>query len=302
MRSPIGILGGKGNMVSKLFKLVPSEYKFYAEPFFGGGSLFFRLPPADIETINDINGNVMDFYKILQSEEGFERFIKLSLVTPYSREQYNSFRKLWKSEEDPVLKAWRWWVIAKQSFAGDHSWGTAITLSRRGMAATTSKFLSAIDSLPLVHERLKRCQIENVDALTIIKRYGVKDSFVYCDPPYMSSTRKSGKYDFEMTDLDHAELLEMCLESPAKIMISGYPTELYSKMLSDWDCVKFETASWAARKTRGSGNQGKGSSKKLHPRTECVWRNYARKRIVKTPVPKKIKRFPVPKKISCLKK
>ena len=277
LRTPIWRIGGKGQMVAKLARLIPEDYDFYVEPFFGGGSLFFYLSPARVETINDLDGAVMDFYRVVQDAGSFARFQALAEVTPYNREQWGRFRDEWEAEEDEVVRAWKWWTVCRQSFSGlfGRSWSTVCTASSRGMALNTSAWRSAIANLPLVHERLQRAQIESVDALTVIARYAVEGAFMYCDPPYVSTTRVAGGYVHEMTDADHAALVETLLGCPAQVMVSGYQHETYEALDgAGWWSVSFDVISYAAAKTRASGIQGEGSATEKCPRVETVWGNY----------------------------
>lgn len=292
MRTPINWMGGKGNMVGKLKRLIPAEYNYYVEPFFGGGSLFFALPPAKVETINDLDSNVMDFYRVLRDAGSFEAFKVLAEYTPNSRELWEECRDTWVDEEDKVTRAWKWWVLARMSFGGLHgaSFGTAVTHTRRGMSGCSSKLLSAIEALPEVHERLKRAQIENCDGVTIVERYAVEGAFCYCDPPYVASTRVSGEYSNEMTDKQHEALIEAMLSSPAKFMVSGYDHPIYHRLDEEgWQRKEFETACHVAARTRSSGIQGEGAAMESSARTEVVWRNYEGVDAVGVDTPKAVK-------------
>lgn len=272
MRSPIEWFGGKGNMVKKILPYI-TDHREYIEPFFGGGSIFFAKRPAKVETINDLNSDVMNFFKILRDEP--KEFLRLAKLTPYSRELYNECRLTYRDEVDPIKKVWKWFVVARMSFSGRFgaSWSFNVTASNRGMAGTCSKFLSTIDYLPQVIERLKRVQIENTDALKVIDAYTTENSLCYCDPPYVSSTRSAGKYEHEMTDKEHEDFLNLLLETPGKVIISGYSSELYEEYLSDWHRIEFKTACHVAGRTKACGIQGKGSALEKQARTEYLWLN-----------------------------
>ena len=84
-------------------------------------------------------------------------------------------------------------------------------------------------------ERLKNAQIEQLDAIELIRRYDTPDVFIYLDPPYLPGIRKSHLYKQEMTEEQHVELLKEIKEHPARIMISGYENDLYNSMLSGWE-------------------------------------------------------------------
>lgn len=105
-------------------------------------------------------------------------------------------------------------------------------------------------------ERLKNAIIENGEAINIIERYNNKDVFIYCDPPYVLSTRKEHLYNYDMTDEQHIKLLEVLMKHKGKVLLSGYDNELYNKMLKGWHKETIVT----------SAERGK--------RIECLWMNY----------------------------
>jgi DNA adenine methylase len=283
LRSPIYWFGGKGRMQAKLLPLLPA-HREYIEPYFGGGSVFFAKAPALVETINDLDSAVMGFFRVLRDRP--EEFLWLAQLTPYSRELYNECRDTWQTETDPVRRAWRWWVVARQSFSGEFacSWSSVVTRTRRGMAGAPSRFLSMVDRLPEVVTRLQRTQIENAPALRVLERYTTPTSLAYLDPPYVSSTRRGGGYSCEMTDTDHAELVEALLRLPGRFVLSGYAHTLYAPLeQAGWTRVDFDAACAAAGRTRATGLQGAGSALAKQPRTESVWLDPATAAEVLTP-------------------
>lgn len=256
-------------MQAKLLPLLPA-HREYIEPFFGGGSIFFAKATALIETINDLDSAVMGFYQVLRDQP--EEFIRLAQLTPYSRELYNECRDTWQAQTDPVKRAWRWWVVMRMSFSGFPTWGSSITLSRRGMADTTSKLLSSVAQLPEIVARLQRAQIENAPALRVLERYCTTSSLAYLDPPYISGTRSAGEYACEMTDADHETLVQAILRLPGRFVLSGYVHAIYKPLeAAGWTRIDFETACYAVGKTRATGLQGAGSALAKQARTESVW-------------------------------
>ncbi len=200
-------------MVAWLLKFVPS-HKIYVEPFGGGGSLLLAKAPSLIEVYNDIDSGLVNFFRVLRDPEKFERFYRLAALTPYSREEYYFCVKTWQDVEDDVERAYRWFVVARMSFSGrsgKSGWSFSVTTSHRGMASAVSKWLSCLEHLPKVHERLMRVQIEHDDFRKIFPRYDTDETFFYVDPPYVSETRRSGKYTHEMSLEDHKELVEILL-------------------------------------------------------------------------------------------
>lgn len=272
MRSPILWYGGKGNVKEKLLGLMPSHLH-YVEVFGGGASLLFAKEPAGgIEVFNDIDGNLVNLFRVLRDPGKFERFHQMVSLTPYARSEYYECRDL--ECEDDVERARRFFVVARMSFSGQFGtgWSYAVSNVNRGMAGTTSKYLSIIEELPEIHARLMRVQIENLDFREIIPKYGAAGTLLYCDPPYPKAVKsKLKKYEHEMADKDHEDMVALLLEYPQAAMLSGYANPLYD-VLEDrgWVRFDFETACHAVGKTRLTGNLGKDS---MQTRIESVWLN-----------------------------
>jgi DNA adenine methylase len=273
IRSPIPWFGGKGKMTAKLLPLLPT-HRIYVEPFGGGASLLFAKDPASVEVYNDLDQGLVGLFRVLRDPAKFERFWFLTSMTPYARNEWDECRRLWDTETDEVRRAWRWFVVARQSFGGHFgaSWGSAVTASSRGMAETASKWLSTLDNLGRVHERLFRVQIECADWRRILDRYDTPETCFYCDPPYVPDTRRAGGYDHELSEADHVELVERLATIQGKAMVSGYPSPIYRPLVrSGWKRKDWRTACHAAGRTRQTGIQGNGSALAKQPRTECVW-------------------------------
>ncbi len=278
--------GGKGMLVKKLLQFVP-PHDAYIEPFFGGGSLFFAKRPVKIEVINDIDKDLMNFYSVLRDDVKFNKFMKLTYLTLYSRAEYMHAREKFKRRawKDDVERAYLFYIIARMSFAGHfgHSWGYDISATSKGMSRTVHAYLSSVDRLPEIHERLRHAQIECDDWLSVYERYvpkwlqdGLK-VFVYLDPPYLEDVRRNGKYRYELSRRRHEELIEVIKkEKEAKIMLSGYLSALYEELEEAGWCKKcWNVACHAVGRTRVYGLLGEGATlSKNQRRTECIWMNY----------------------------
>ncbi|MEO0190952.1 MAG: DNA adenine methylase [candidate division WOR-3 bacterium] len=275
LRSPIFYAGGKGRMVFKLLKLIPS-HKYYCEVFGGGASLLFAKPPAEVETYNDIDSNLVNLFRVIRDEEKFKKFHKLVSLTLYSREEFNYCRDTLDESKDDVERAYKFFIVLRQSMAGaGNGWGFAVKTSHRNMSVEVSKYLAIIDILPLIHERLKIVQIENDDFRKIIPRYDTEDTFFYCDPPYPLETRKNKLYKYELTLEDHKDLVNLLLKCKGKVMLSCYWHDVYQPLLgAGWRKKEFKTACHFVIKSRHSGLQGKGNAIAKEPRTEVVLMNY----------------------------
>ena len=150
--------------------------------------------------------------------------------------------------------------MARQSFSGRFGKGWRIAKNREGPCA----YLSAVKRLPEAAERIVDVQIECQDFRTCIPFYDKTDVFMYLDPPYVHSTRKTGFYDNEMTDKDHETLIEILLTIKSKVMLSGYENSIYEPL---------EKAGWAREDFNTICHTSSGKSNR--DRVESVWMNYS---------------------------
>lgn len=260
-------------MVRKILPLLP-PHRIYVEPFGGGASILLAKEPSPVEVYNDLNGDLVHFFRVLRNRRQFREFYRLAQLTPYARAEYNHCRATWQQTGKPVQRAWQWWVVARMGFSGQFGagWSSAVTQSNRGMVGTCSDFLSTIDQLPQVVARLKRVQIEQSDFRRILDRYDSPQTLFYCDPPYVSSTRSNKKYACEMTDTDHRELVDRLLQLEGRAVVSGYAHPIYRPLQrAGWRVRRYRTACHAAAKTRATGILGPGAARKKQPRTETLW-------------------------------
>lgn len=275
MRSPITYVGGKGRLVSKLLALLP-PHRVYVEVFGGAGWLLFAKNPSPVEVYNDINGDLVNLFRVIRDPESFGKFLFKVSLTPYSRQEWRECNDQYKNQSDPVERAYMFFVTLRQAFGGkpNGGWGFSFQ-SSRGMADMVSRWLSAVEELPSIHARLSRVLVENNDFRKIIKLYDSEETFFYCDPPYVMSTRRGVFYEHEMTDEDHEELLDLLLSCKARWMLSGYQNPIYAKLEKyRIKRIDFPTTCHVAGRTRNSGLKGDGKAKELAPRIESVWLNY----------------------------
>jgi len=260
-------------MVAKLLPLIP-KHKIYVEPFGGGANLLIAKEPSLVEVYNDLDEGLVNFFRVLRDKDKFQKFYEQIVLTPYSRKEFYYCRETWQSETDDVMRAVKWFVMARQSFSGDiyGGWSYSIEQSARGMSSAVSKWLNTIEMLPEICERLLRVQIECNDFRKVMETYDTPETFFYLDPPYVPDTRRAGQYRCEMSIDDHKDLVNILLKINGKAMLSGYDNEIYKPLeIAGWQKLSFEVVSSAAGKTRNSNLQGKGSAKKYQKRIECVW-------------------------------
>ncbi len=258
-----GWYGGKFNHLQWLLPLLP-ECHHYCEPFAGSAAVLLNRRPSPVETYNDIDGEVVNFFRTLR--ENTDELIKSIALTPFSREEYyqaiNADSKLLSNLERARL----FYIRARQSRTGLAQtaslgrWANCKQTSRSGMSGVVSRWLGGVEALPEITDRLLRVQIENRPAIDVIQLYDNKDTLFYCDPPYLHSTRgDDSAYAFEMDEDEHKSLAQVLRNCQGKVAISGYRNELMDKLYKGW--YRFDAPIKIIH-----------SVKKL--RQECVWMNY----------------------------
>lgn len=269
MRSPVIWFGGKGMLVKKLIPYIP-KHRTYVEPFGGGASLLFAKEPSEVEVYNDIHSGVVNLFRVIR--DNFDEFYRKVSMTPYSREEFYYCRDNWINCENDIDKAYMFFVKMRQSFSGTgRSWCFRVT-------SKYLNWLSTIDMLPEIHQRLMHVYIEHKDFRDIIKTYDTPETFFYLDPPYIKSTRKNGKYDYETSDKDHHDLVDMLLNIKGKAMLSGYRNPIYNTLEeAGWQRIDIETVCNAAGRTRYTKILGEGAAKEKQKRVESLWLSYNNK-------------------------
>ncbi len=233
MRSPINWIGSKARSAKFLAGLAPAGYREYLEPYFGGGSMLFQLRPAEVETCNDLDGRVVNFYLVLRDEQSYRELRQMVELTPCSRGQLRECSA--ELSGDPVRDAWGFYVSCRQSMMGNlvnPHWLCSATAARRGMSLACSAYLSGLEGLDQVHLRLRRVQFEQVDALEAIARYDVGPScFCFLDPPYASPGRRT-KVSYGLNgSTEHLRALEdRLLGVRCRVMLCGGPSDGYPKL------------------------------------------------------------------------
>ncbi len=261
---PFGWYGGKFSHLAWLLPLLPKCHH-YCEPFAGSGAVLLNRPPSAIETYNDVDGEVVNFFRVLRDEK--EKLVEAIGLTPFSREEFAVACKL-DPKLTPLERARRFYVRARQVRTGLAQtaslgrWANCKNTSRAGMSGAISRWLGAIDDLPQIAERLLRVQIENRPASDVIRLYDSPDTLFYCDPPYIHDTRGDAKaYGYEMTNQEHKDLAKLLNRVHGMVAVSNYPCELMDNLYPSPRWHKTLSGERTNHATKGT-------------RIEVLWTNY----------------------------
>jgi DNA adenine methylase len=278
---PLKWHGGKTYLASQIVSLMPAHLH-YVEPYFGGGAVLLARDPdrnwyesaddwADTaaqrgcsEVVNDVSGELVNFWRVLRYERKFQKFLRAVQATPFSEKDWQDTCKF-QDGKSSVTRAIRFFICCRQSLAGrmDSFAPRSRSRTRGGINEQANAWLGSVEGLPAVHQRLKSVVILNNDALNVIRKEDAAKTLFYLDPPYLHETRTSTDvYEFEMTDDDHRELLQTIQNVDGKVMLSGYHSALYDNMLADWNLKEFVKANSSA------------GGKEKRKMTECLWMNY----------------------------
>lgn len=252
MKSVLKYPGAKNRLAPWICEYIP-RHDVYLEPFAGSLAILFNKQRSHIETVNDLHGEVVNFFRVLRDKPcELKRLIEF---TPYSREEYDM---AYQESDVDVERARRFCVRCWQGFGCANLYHNGFKSGQQTNSPNPAKaWAEYTDIIIPAAERLKGVQIENLNAIELINRYNTSDVFIYADPPYLHSTRKNYLYKHEMTDGEHEELLKILLKHPGKVLLSGYENDLYNDMLRGWNKVQKTT-----RAERGQA------------RTETLWMNY----------------------------
>lgn len=236
-----GWYGGKFSHLSWLLPLLPPT-QHYCEPFGGSAAVLLNRDPSPVETYNDLDGEVVNFFRVLRDDK--ERLIEAIGLTPFAREEFALAISSAAGDVSDLERARRFYVRARQvrtglaQTASIGRWANCLNTSRAGMSGAVSRWLGAVDDLPAIAERLLRVQIENDSAVAIIRRYDSVDTLFYCDPPYPHETRGDSKaYAHEMTDEQHQALSVVLNNVQAKVAVSTYRSSFTDTLYRGWHRV-----------------------------------------------------------------
>jgi len=243
VKPPFAYYGGKTRLAPLIASLLP-PHRVYVEPFAGSAAVLFAKKPSTHEVLNDLDGHVVHFYRMLR-----ERPSDLELacrLTPYARAEHAVC-----DPDDPSIddleRARRWYCRLNQSYSKNGSGATGWSTSIRRGSNNARSVMNRISRFADACERLANVTIEHRDALDVIAEYSDPAGIIYADPPYLDSTRTAyadgrrphGEYRHEFaTAAQHEQLAAVLHASTSTVFLSGYHSDLYADLYADWHHIE----------------------------------------------------------------
>jgi DNA adenine methylase len=239
--APFGWLGSKTSMLNIILPNIP-KHKHYVEPFCGTAVVYLNKQPVKINTLNDLDGNIVNFFRVLQDRDKTIELLRRLRYTPWAKAEYKKACLLLSSnrEIDEITRAWAFYVAQcmsmKISYYTDpngNSFEYVCTTKKRHVGYHT--FINKVRRLVESALKLRQCQILNDDGVEVMKRFDHEEAFMFVDPPYLSTTvrSKSNVYATKYDDELHYRLIDFVRNAKSKIMLASYPNELYDQLI---DC------------------------------------------------------------------
>lgn len=256
--------GGKFRLADWILPLIP-DHQIYVEPYGGAASVLLRKPRSYAEVYNDLDDDVVGLFRVLRDPEQADQLIQQMRLTPYARSE---FEMAWEQTSDPIERARRLCIRAQMGFGSagatkQHTGFRTYTRERSG-STVQSDWTRYPDTLRAVTERLQSVLIECRPALQVMRDHDSPSTVHFVDPPYVPATRAISRgakqlraYRHEMSDADHAELLEVLRSLEGFVLLCGYDNAMYRRALKSWTRIDKARAA--------SGQRGSAA------RVESIW-------------------------------
>jgi len=263
VKPPFTYFGGKTAIADRIVALLPA-HEHYVEPFAGSLAVLLAKPPSPMETVSDLDGELVNFWRMLRERP--EELCRMCALTPHAR---GELENAYKPSEDDLERARRTWIKLTQARSGQHfkRTGWRYYQDPRGSHSSMPDYLDAyVGRLAPAAARLRSVSLESLPALDIIRRYGRhRDCLIYADPPYLMTARscndRGPSYGVEMgTEADHRQLAETLAAAAAAVVLSGYHSPLYDELYDGWHVTELPAF---------TGNASTGNARRI----EVLWSN-----------------------------
>ncbi len=199
MRAPTSYLGGKSRLAPWIASMLPRSHRTYVEPFFGSGAVLFAKPPSHTEIVNDLDGEVVNFFRVLRDR--YDELERACLLTPYAREEYDA------CQLDPTLDQFARYV---DRFAAAAARLQAVQIDNRPALEVIAK-----------HDHPATCYYVDPPYVQAVRSLRTK--------------RRGTDYRIDQSDpADHRALAQTLHACKGTVLLSGYPGALYDELYDDW--------------------------------------------------------------------
>jgi DNA adenine methylase len=268
LQPPLTYFGGKTRLARRIALLLPG-HQHYVEPFAGSLAVLLAKAPSRLETVSDLDGDLMLFWRLLRDRP--LELARACALTPHARAEHQAAYEL-PDDLDDLERARRVWVQLTQGRMGVRTrTGWRCYIDPAGTSTSMPGYLSGyVDRIGAVAERLHNVSLESRPALQMINEYGRSPHvLIYADPPYLGSTRAGGRYQHEMlSDEEHEELAAALRACRAAVVLSGYRSPLYERLYTEWDRVEIPA-------TTGQGGTRQGGSRWCGPTGPSAIRSWS---------------------------
>lgn len=250
--------GGKWKLAPWIISHFP-KHRIYVEPFGGSASILVHKKRSETEIYNEIDAEVYNLFVVLRDARIARRLAWLLARTPFSRTEY---KRSYQISRSAVERARRLIVRSCMGQSSKGIWSTSgfdTRINDDGYVSRVNTFAAMPDIVRAFLYRLRHVVVENLPAIKLIPQFDRKDCLLYCDPPYVPSTRTARVFRHDMSEVEHRELAGLLQSTRSMVIISGYPCDLYDKELyPTWKRIERAHLADGARK-----------------RTEVIWLNAA---------------------------
>lgn len=256
--------GGKYYLSDWIISHFPENYQEYTylEPYCGGANVLLNKEKSVLEAVCDTDITIVQIFRAIRDEP--KEFARRLNLVKYCQETFDRALKRENGPFDDYLdQAVNEYILRRMSRGGlrkAFAWSNRL---RGGQPGDLNAWKTALKLLPTLAERVKEVYIFNKPAVEVIKTFNTKNVLVYADPPYLHDTRRStDTYAHEMSIDDHIELARTLNGFAGKVILSGYPSPLYSRLFKDWNCERKKIANHSSQ------------SKAKEMKTEMIWKNF----------------------------
>lgn len=240
--------GSKWSLAKWIIDFFPDHHS-YLEPYFGSGAVLFSKPRSNIETVNDLDCNVVNLFEWIRKDP--ERLAREIYLTPYARQIYDeAYITVPSNSFDKAVNFYVRLNMGHGFRTTGEKVGWKNDVQGREKAYAALDWCKIPEKIMVAAERLRGVQIENRPAVELIERFNCPNVLIYCDPPYVLSARNGKQYRHEMDNKDQGDLLDVLLAHKGHVLLSGYDNDLYKDKLSRWRREERDSYTQAASKKR----------------------------------------------------